>query len=103
LVVRVEPMTANLPLRAIVSRTRPAMNCSASLQLAGSSLPLRRISGSCSLSSLWTKSKPKRPFTQRNSPLMPERSRLLARMISPLRTLSVVLQPLEQCVQIAGT
>ena len=34
---------------------------------------------------------------------MPERSRLLPRIISSLRTPSVVLQPFEQCVQMVPT
>ncbi len=34
---------------------------------------------------------------------MPDRSRLFPRMIWPLRTPSVVLQPFEQCVQIVPT
>src|SRR5579862_3550077 len=39
----------------------------------------------------------------RNSPLMPERSRLLPRMMRSLRVPSVVLQPSAQCVQIVPT
>ena len=40
---------------------------------------------------------------QRNSPLIPERSRLLPRMMWSFRTPRVVLQPFEQCVQMVPT
>src|SRR5579884_1659951 len=39
----------------------------------------------------------------RNSPLIPEWSRLLPRMMCPFRTPSVVLHPSPQCVQMVPT
>src|ERR1700676_569720 len=89
------------PLRSSASRRETS--ASASSQLDGSSFPLRRTSGSFSRSGCFVKSNPNRPFTHRKSLLKPERSRLLARRISLLRTLRVVLQPFEQCVQTVET
>src|ERR1700719_937534 len=86
-----------------ISARRRETSASASSQLDGSSFPLRRTSGSFRRSGCRVKSNPKRPFTHRKSLLKPERSRLLARRISLLRTLSVVLHPLEQCVQTVET
>src|SRR6059058_2308795 len=54
-------------------------------------------------SACFVKSNPNRPLTHRKSPLIPLRSRLFERRISWLRTLSVVLQPFEQCVHTVGT
>src|SRR5882757_1018711 len=86
-----------------ISASRRETSASASSQLDGTSFPSRRTSGSFRRSGCLVKSNPKRPFTHRKSLLKPERSRLLARRISLLRTLSVVLHPFEQCVHTVET
>src|SRR5258708_36054942 len=91
------------PEAFLISASRRETSAIASSQLEGTSLPSRRTSGSFRRSGCLVKSKPKRPFTHRRSWLKPERSRLLARKISLLRTLSVVLQPFEQCVHTVET
>src|SRR5260370_32739567 len=75
----------------------------ASSHETGYSLSPLRTSGWRILSGCLVKSNPNRPFTQRKSLLIPLMSRLLERRISWLRTLSVVLQPFEQCVHTVET
>src|SRR5580693_1986558 len=85
------------------SARRRETSARASSQLDGTSFPFCRTRGSFRRSGCFVKSNPKRPLTHRKSLLNPERSRLLARRISLLRTLSVVLQPFEQCVHTVET
>src|ERR1700685_1985438 len=91
------------PEALCISASRREASATASSQLEGSSLPLRRTSGNFRRSGCLVKSNPKRPLTHRKSLLNPDRSRLLARRISLLRTLRVVLQPFEQCVHTVET
>src|SRR3981189_2920287 len=97
-----KPM-ASLPLASWTVFSFAAAACAASSHDTGNRLsPLRTI-GWRMRSACLVKSNPNRPFTHRKSLLIPLRSRLFERRISWLRTLSVVLQPFEQCVHTVET
>src|SRR5205807_10272174 len=94
---------ASLPPESYAAFSLVAAASAASSQETGYSLSPLRTNGCRMRSTCLVKSKPNRPFTHRKSPLIPLRSRLFERRISWLRTLSVVLQPFEQCVHTVGT